>query len=334
MDRFQAIASFVRVAEAGSFTKAAMQLGLSRALISRRIMDTETRLGVQLFNRSTRSVSLTAEGRSFLARCKRILDDMETAEREIAGAGTAPFGSVSVLAPKSFGVICVSDAMIAFSRAHPQIRVSLMLNDFTFRPGDFVEDGFDIAIRIADIRDSTMLSRRIATLKSVLCASPAFVARAGAPQKVADLARCSCLAHLSSDEHDHVWRFGGQNGGVIRLDGAFHSNSAMVLRKAALDGLGIALLPEYCVGPDLAAGTLVRVLPDCEINRPVTALYTRSPQIPQKIRLVVSFLAQWFKRRGESRNGGKAEHGSSADAKDQPRIGGDAAPRPRSPRVR
>ena len=323
MDRFQVIESFVRVAEAGSFTRAAMQLGLSRALISRRIMDLETRLGVRLFNRSTRSVGLTAEGRSYLARCKRVLDDMETAEREIAGAGTTAFGAVSILAPKSFGVIWLSDAMIAFSRAHPQIRVSLMLNDFTFRPGDFVEDGFDVAIRIADIRDSTMLSRRIATLKSVLCASPGFVDRVGAPQKVADLARYSCLPHLSSDEHDRVWRFGGQNGGVIRLDGAFHSNSAMVLRKAALAGLGVALLPEYCVGPDLAAGTLVRVLPQCEINRPVTALYARSPQIPQKIRLVVSFLAQWFKRRGENRTGGEAEH-AAADATEPLRTGGDA----------
>ena len=128
MDRFQVIESFVRVAEAGSFTRAAMQLGLSRALISRRIMDLETRLGVRLFNRSTRSVGLTAEGRSYLARCKRVLDDMETAEREIAGAGTTAFGAVSILAPKSFGVIWLSDAMIAFSRAHPQIRVSLMLS--------------------------------------------------------------------------------------------------------------------------------------------------------------------------------------------------------------
>ena len=254
MDRFQAIASFVRVAEAGSFTKAAMQLGLSRALISRRIMDTETRLGVQLFNRSN-SKRQPHRRRQVLSRPLQA-DSRRHGNRRARdrGAGAAPFGSVSVLAPKSFGVICVSDAMIAFSRAHPQICVSLMLNDFTFCPGDFVEDGFDIAILYCGHPYLTMLSRRIATLKSVLCASPAFVARAGAPQKVADLARCSCLAHLSSDEHDHVWRFGGQNGGVIRLDGAFHSNSAMVLRKAALDGLGIALLPEYCVGPDLAAG--------------------------------------------------------------------------------
>ncbi len=296
MDRFQLVESFVRVAHVGSFTKAAMQLGLSRALISRRIMGLEARLGVRLLNRSTRSVSLTAEGKSYLAHCKRVLDDMEAAEREIARGGTTPLGAIRVLAPKSFGVMCLSDAMIAFSEAHPQIRVSLSLNDFTFRPGDFVEEGFDLAIRIADIRDSTVLTRRIATLKSVLCASPSFIDREGSPRSVADLVRFSCLAHLSSDEHDRVWRFAGQGGGSVRVDGVFHSNSAIALRKATLAGLGIALLPDYCVAADLAAGALVRVLPQCEITRSVMALFARSPHIPQKIRLLVTFLAEWFKQ--------------------------------------
>ncbi len=294
MDRFQLVESFVRVAHVGSFTKAAMQLGLSRALISRRIMGLEARLGVRLLNRSTRSVSLTAEGKSYLAHCKRVLDDMEAAEREIARGGTTPLGAIRVLAPKSFGVMCLSDAMIAFSEAHPQIRVSLSLNDFTFRPADFVEEGFDLAIRIADIRDSTVLTRRIATLKSVLCASPSFIDREGSPHSVADLVRFSCLAHLSSDEHDRVWRFAGDGGGSVRVDGVFHSNSAIALRKAAVAGLGIALLPDYCVAADLAVGTLVRVLPQCEITRSVMALYARSPHIPQKVRLLVSFLAEWF----------------------------------------
>jgi len=296
MDRFQVVESFVRVAHVGSFTKAAMQLGLSRALISRRIMDLEARLGVRLLNRSTRSVSLTAEGKSYLVHCKQVLDDMETAEREIARGKTTPHGAIRVLAPKSFGVVCLSDAMIAFAERHPQIGVSLSLNDFSFRPGDFVEEGYDIAIRIADIRDSTVLARRIATLKSVLCASPSFIDREDAPQRVTDLVRYSCLAHLGSDEHDRVWRFAAPNGVSVRVDGVFHSNSALALRKAALAGLGIALLPDYSIAADLAAGTLVRILPQCEIRRPVMALYARSPHIPQKILLLVSFLARWFKR--------------------------------------
>jgi DNA-binding transcriptional LysR family regulator len=240
MDRFQTIESFVRVAHAGSYTKAARQLGLSRALLSRRIIELEARLGVRLLNRSTRSLSLTAEGRAYLTRCKQVLDDMEAADREIARGVQTPLGGIRVLAPKSFGVTCLSDAMIAFSKLHKQVRVSLSLGDFTFRPADFVEAGFDLAIRIADIRDSTVLARRITTLKSLLVASPDFIVRSGSPTNVSQLSNYPCLAHLGSDEHDRVWTFAGQRGGAsIRVDGSFDSNSALALRKAAIAGVGI-----------------------------------------------------------------------------------------------
>jgi DNA-binding transcriptional LysR family regulator len=152
MDRFQVVESFVRVAHASSFTVAARQLGLSRAMISRRILDLEDRLGVRLRNRSTRSVSLTEEGVAYLACCEQLLNDMETAERAISRGRKVPLGTIRILAPKSFGALQLSDAIIGFCDAYPQIGVSLSLNDFTFRPGDFVEDGFDVAIRIGAIR--------------------------------------------------------------------------------------------------------------------------------------------------------------------------------------
>jgi DNA-binding transcriptional LysR family regulator len=225
-----------------------------------------------------------------------VLDDMEAADREIARGVQTPLGGIRVLAPKSFGVTCLSDAMIAFSKLHKQVRVSLSLGDFTFRPADFVEAGFDLAIRIADIRDSTVLARRITTLKSLLVASPDFIVRSGSPTNVSQLSNYPCLAHLGSDEHDRVWTFAGQRGGAsIRVDGSFDSNSALALRKAAIAGVGIALLPEEYIADDLASGALVRILPQYEIKRPVTALYARSPHIPQKVRLLVSFLVQWFK---------------------------------------
>jgi DNA-binding transcriptional LysR family regulator len=296
MDRFQVVESFVRVAQSGSFTKAAMQLGLSRAMMSRRILDLEARLGVRLLNRSTRKVSLTAEGSAYLARCERVLNDLETAEREVARSGSVPLGTIRILAPKSFGVVHLSDAMIAFCEAHPQIRVSLSLSDFTFRPSDFVDEGFDVAICIADIRDSAVLSRRVATLKWVLCASPDFLQRRGMPGNVADLARYPCLAHLGSDEHDRVWHFAGPGGGTVRVDGPFHSNSALAIRKAALAGLGIALVPECYIAADLNAGTLVRILPQYAVRHPVVALYAQSAHVPKKVRLLVEFLAKWFKR--------------------------------------
>jgi DNA-binding transcriptional LysR family regulator len=308
MDRFQVVESFVRVAHAGSFTKAAMQLGLSRAMMSRRIMDLEARLGVRLLNRSTRRVTLTEEGRAYLAHCEKLLSDLETAEREVARSGRVPLGTIRILAPKSFGVVHLADAVIAFCDAHPQIRVSLSLSDFTFRPNDFVDEGFDVAIRIADIRDSAVLSRRIATMKWVLCASPDFLRRKGAPRSVADLARYPCLAHLGSDEHDRVWHFIGPGGGTVRVDGPFHSNSALALRKAALAGLGIALAPEYCIGADLDAGTLVRILPQCTVRHPVIVLYVRSHHVPKKVRLFVEFLAKWLKRAQLTDPPGKPSH--------------------------
>ena len=295
MDRLQTIESFVRIAHTGSYTKAAQQLGVSRALLSRRIIELEARLGVRLLNRSTRSVSLTTEGRSYLTRCKQILEDIDSADREIAHGAQAPLGGIRVLAPKSFGVTCLSDAVIAFSKMHKQVRVSLSLGDFSFRPADFVDEGFDLAIRIANIRDLNVLARHITTLKSLLCASPDFIARHGAPTSIAALPNYSCLAHLGSDEHDRVWSFVGQRGASIRVDGSFDSNSALALRKAAVAGLGIALLPEEYIAAELASGTLLRILPQCEVRRPVTALYARSPHIPQKVRLLVSFLVQWFK---------------------------------------
>jgi DNA-binding transcriptional LysR family regulator len=296
MDRFQVVESFVRVAHVGSFTKAAMQLGLSRAMMSRRILDLEARLGVRLLNRSTRKVTLTEEGSVYLARCERVLNELETAEREVARSGRVPLGTVKILAPKSFGVVHLSDAVIAFCDAQPQIRVSLSLSDFTFRPSDFVDEGFDVAIRIADIRDSALLSRRIARLNWVLCASPDFLRRHGTPGAVRELAQYPCLAHLGSDEHDRVWRFDGPGGETVRVDGPFHSNSALALRKAALAGLGIALAPEYCIASDLETGALARILPQCAVRHPVVALYPRAPHVPKKVRLFVEFLVRWFKR--------------------------------------
>ena len=186
------IESFVRVAHAGSFTKAARQLALSRALISRRIIELEDRLGVRLLNRSTRSVSLTAEGRAYLSRCKQVLDEMEAAEHEIAQGAKAPLGGIRVLAPQSFGVTCLSDAIIAFSKMYPQIRVSLSLGDFSFR-----------ARRISSRKGSIWQSALrtfvipVLALKSVLCASPDFMAHASSPRSAAELTRYSCLAHLS-----------------------------------------------------------------------------------------------------------------------------------------
>ena len=309
MDYLQTMQTFVRVARSGSFTTAASQLGLSRALVSRHVADLEARLSVRLLNRSTRHVSVTREGDVYLAKCEELLDEIEALEGSVARDRMAPKGAIKVHAPKSFGTVVLTDAVLAFAKAQPDIRLSLILGDFTFRPYDFVEHGFDMGIRVSPIRDSSLIARKIGTVNSVLCASPRYVKREGMPRDLAELAARPCLAHLNLAPNDRVWTFQGPKGAKsIDINGPFLSNSALALRKAALAGAGIAMLPDYCVRDDLADGSLVRVLPQFRLaQRPILVVRPRTKYLTEKDRLFVDFLVKWFKRR------------DAADAAESPR---------------
>jgi DNA-binding transcriptional LysR family regulator len=291
--------SFARVARASSFTAAARQLGFSRAIVSRHVADLEARLRVRLLDRSTRHVRLTEEGRAYLLRCERLLTEIEALDDAIAARRAQPTGTIRVHAPKSFGTLVLADAVIAFAKAQPDIRTSLLLGDFTFRPYDFVEHGLDIGIRLSPLRDSSLIARRIGTVDSVLCAAPGFLAREGPPAGPDDLARLPCLAHLNLAPNDRAWTLLGPKGArTVDIGGPFFSNSAVALRKAALAGIGIAMLPGYCVRDDLAAGALVRVLPDFRPPaRPILAVRPRSAYVTEKVKLFVDFLARWFRPR-------------------------------------
>ncbi len=295
--------SFVRVVRAGSFTIAANQLGLSRALVSRHVSDLESRLGVRLLNRSTRSLNLTAEGNVYLDFCERLFRDMESNERSIVRTRAEPVGTLNLAAPKSFGTVHLADAAIAFARAQPRLRVSLLLDDVSFRSYDFAEKGLDLALRISAIRNSSVVARHIAFLDWVVCASPDYSAREGRPAVPADLARHSCLVHTNVVANDRIWLFDGPKGRhSIKVNGSFFSNSALALRKAALGGLGVALLPRYCVAGDLAGGGLVALLPRHKVpSRPLLAVYPRAAIVPQKIQVFVDFLIDWIAARDINR---------------------------------
>lgn len=296
MDRFRTMQTFVRVARAGSFTTAASQLGLSRALVSRHISDLEARLGVRLLNRSTRTLNLTEAGLAYVEFCERVIEEIETNERSVARAATVPIGTLNITAPKSFGSLHLGDAILAFAKSEPRIRVSLTLDDFTFRPHDFVEGGQDVAIRTAEIRNSSVIAKRVGTFKSVLCAAPDYLERHGHPKEPGELARHACLAHLNLTSDDRHWRLKGPRGVIsVKAEGPFLSNSALVLRRAALSGHGIAMLPQYCIAQDLACGALVPVLPQYKApERPIFVLYPQATLVPKKVRLFVDFMAQWF----------------------------------------
>jgi DNA-binding transcriptional LysR family regulator len=303
MDRFRTMESFVRVVRAGSFTVAATQLGLSRALLSRHVSDLEQRLGVRLLNRSTRSLNLTEEGQSYLEFCEQLFRDVESKERLIGRTRTEAVGTLKLTAPKSFGVVHLSDAVVAFAAEQPKLRVSLILEDVSLRPGEFSEKGLDLALRITAARNVSFVEESITPLDWVACASPDYLAREGRPATPGDLAGHACLVHVNVLPSDHIWRFNGPKGiQSIKVAGAFMSNSALALRKAALAGLGIALVPRYAVTDDLSSGALTAVLPRYRTTpRPLLAVYPRAPAVPQKVRIFIDFLKDWFAARNVNR---------------------------------
>lgn len=298
MDRLRTMQSFVRVMRSGSFTIAARQLGVSRALVSRHIIDLEHHLGIRLLNRSTRNVVPTDEAASYLQFCEQILSDLEKGERSFTGNHDKPITTLKIVAPKSLGTMNLADAILDFAQAEQRIRVSLVLEDFSFRPYEFVEKGYDLALCIATIRDSALMARKIGLLDWVLCASPEYILRHGKPKTPADLKQHSCLAHMNLDLNDSVWQFSrNQVRRSIKVEGQLLSNSALVLRKAALRSLGISILPRYCVAADLAAGTLVTVLPNYKLpQRPLQAVYPRAITASQKTKAFVTFLSRWFQQ--------------------------------------
>jgi DNA-binding transcriptional LysR family regulator len=297
MDRFRTMESFVRVVHAGSFTVAAHQLGLSRALVSRHVSDLEQRLGVRLLNRSTRSLNLTEEGRTYLEFCEEVFRQIDQNERAIRRTRTEPVGTLRLAAPKSFGTMHLADAIVAFAKVQPRIRVSLLLENVSLRRSqDFVERGLDLALAIAPRRVASVQGKQIALLDWSLCASPDYLARKGRPAVPADLSRHDCLVHVNVSPHDTTWQFDGPNGPVsAKVTGTFFSNSALALRKAACAGLGIAMVPRYSVADDLSDGTLVNLLPRYKIaQRPLLAIYPQAAVIPRKVQVFVDFLVNWM----------------------------------------
>ena len=297
MDRFRTMESFVRVVRAGSFTIAAGQLGLSRALVSRHVSGLERRLGVRLLNRSTRSVSLTEEGTVYLEFCEKVFLDIENSERAILRTRLEPAGTLKLLAPKSFGAMHLSDAVIAFAKAQPRLKVSLMLENTPYRGSyDFAERDLDLVLGFSTVRGSSVQEQVVGKVEWVVCASPDYLAHAGRPQTPAELGGHACLVHVDVAPNDSIWRFEGPRGPVtVKVRGAFFSNAALTLRKAAVAGLGITMVPYYAVRGELASGALVAVLPRYRAgSRPLLAVYPQAPVTPPKVQAFIDFLKDWM----------------------------------------
>jgi DNA-binding transcriptional LysR family regulator len=217
---------------------------------------------------------------------------------------------LKVAAPKSFGTLLLADAVMSFSAQYPSIQVSLILEDYSFRAYDFVDQGLDVAVRLGDLPDSMLIARKIAALQWVVCAAPAYLAQHGEPRTPADLSQHICLSHVNLDPNDRAWRLHDADHVIsVKIGGAFSSNSALVLRKAALAGLGIGYLPLYCIDQDLESGALRQLLPEYSPpQRPIYVVYPPAAPIPERVRTFVDFLARWLGKnvamRADKKNGG------------------------------
>ena len=293
MDRFLTMRSFVEVVRKGSYTKAANYLGTSRALVSRHILDLEDRLQVRLLNRTTRSITLTEDGRDYFEFCDRVLREIDETEATISGRTKEAQGNLAVVAPKWIGNYEIAEAATAFSLEYPEINLKLSLGGMAPNAYDFIDQGFDIALHTRRIPDSLIRAKLIAQIEFVLCAAPAYLEKAPRLDVPADLSQHKGLIQ----SNDPVWRF--ELDGELykpRVQNAFSSNTYVVLRTAALKGLGVALLPLPLVREDLAQRRLVRVLPEQSIEpRPLFAAFAPGTITPKKVRIFIDFLTDWFR---------------------------------------
>lgn len=281
---------FVRVIAAGSMSTAARDLGLSPAVVSKRIKRLEDKLGTRLLQRTTRQISLTEAGQGFHERVLTVLGGLEEAEAFASGRSSEVNGTLKISASTSFGRMHVAPHLKPFMEAHPDLAIHLVLSDeFT----DIVGGGFDLAIRIAELNDSSLVARRLAPVRRVLCASPDYLAEHGTPATLDDLKKHRCLP-----AHNHEsWRLEGPNGPLtLRPEGMLITNSSEVIREAVIAGLGIALRSTWDVGVELKSGKLVQVLPQYESSRNValSAVYPSRQFLPAKVRLFIDYLAELY----------------------------------------
>lgn len=281
---------FTRVVASGSMSEAARELGLQTPIISKRIKRLEERLGSRLFHRTTRQISLTEAGEGFHERVLAALAGLEEAEAFLAGRSSAVTGRLRVSAPTSFGRMHIAPYLTRFFSLYPDVELQLTLTD-AFQ--DLVAEGFDLAIRIGELPSSSLVARKLAAVRRILCATPDYIERHGAPSTIEDLERHVCIpAHNNA-----YWHLSGPNGPVaLRPVGPLSTNSSEVVREAVLSGLGIAFRSTWDVGPDLRAGRLVQVLPEWEGSSDVGlyAVYPSRQHLPAKVRAFIDFLAELY----------------------------------------
>ncbi len=291
MDRFDEIGAFAAVADARSFTQAARRLDVSSAQVSKLVARLENRLGARLLNRTTRDVSLTDTGRAYLERARHLLDEFEALEGSVRDQG-GPSGLLRVSAPVSFGATQLMPAMLDFACGYREVSLDVSFAD---RMVNLVEEGFDVAVRIGQLPDSSLVARKLAAVRLVACAEPDYLARAGTPASPEDLAQHEAI--IDTNKRDPVvWSFGQPNDPIdVRVHGRLRLNGADACVAAARRGLGVIHTPAFAAAEDLRAGRLVPLL--CAWEPQVIhihAVYPHARHLAAKVRAFVDFLADRY----------------------------------------
>jgi DNA-binding transcriptional LysR family regulator len=294
LDRLTGLEVFAKVATAGSLSAAGRAMGMSQTMVTKHIAALEARLGVKLFHRNTRRLSITEAGRNYLEASERILADIEAAEAAVTADRVEARGLLRLNAPVAFGARQIAPLLSEFAQRHPLVTVELGLND---RLIDLADEGWDLAIRIGSLSDSSLIARRVAPCRTVVCAAPSYLAARGRPRTVSSLAAHNCLGYtLSSMTGVDRWAFGAKGDTTVSVSGNLRANNGEALRTAAIAGQGLAYLPTFIVADDMRAGTLVALgldQPTVEFGG-IYAVFLPDRHPAAKVRAFIDFIANRF----------------------------------------
>ncbi|MFL9960811.1 LysR family transcriptional regulator [Paraburkholderia sediminicola] len=298
MNQLQSMRVFVKVADLGSFVGAAGALDLSTAVVTRHVADLEARLGTRLLNRTTRRLSLTESGRTYLERVRHILDDLEGVEQMVVARNHEPVGTLRIVAPVVFGLHSLAPVVQSYAARYPDVVPDVTLAD---RHADLVEEGFDVGILVArHMRSASIVTRRLTTACMTVCATPAYLAQHGTPVHPEDLLQHPCLSR-PPEQGGEERVFTGPGGGEVRVRpvNAIAANNTEMLRQFALLGMGVGILPSYLIGRDLASGRLVPLLGDYRLPPiEITIAYPSRLHLPAKVRTFIDHLVEHFQPAG------------------------------------
>ncbi len=296
MDTLTRMRAFIDVVEAEGFSAAGRKIGRSKALLSKYVRELEDELGALLLNRTTRQFSLTEAGHTYFRRATELVREIDSLADAVRDSAGDVRGRIKISAPRTFADAAIGQSLIDFALAHPDIVLDINLDD---RFVDLVEEGFDLAIRISRLENSSLIARRLAPFTIKLCASPALIEKLGSPERPQNLAALPCIIDTNGRWLSN-WPFKGENGETftVSVGGPIEINSPLSARAAALAGLGFAIIPDFIVAEDIKAGRLVSVLDEwLPTGGGIFAVYPHRRYQPAKVRVFMDFLSVWFKKR-------------------------------------